>query len=138
VAGKVSEMTSIRFTGDGVPPCRVSMEREGGLTSGHIEVPVREGGRPSSGLVLDVGNRTTRTIVFVLHEETVNQFPGMAFYEGVFSEGGVSMRALEHGVVAPYPVRATLDLAGQWRIMGFSRYSISHVVLFCIRQCFGY
>jgi hypothetical protein len=131
-------MTSVRFTGDGVSPGRVSMEREGRPPSGRSEVPVREGGRPSSGLVLDVGDRTARTIVFVLHEETVNQFPGMAFYGGVFTEGEVSVRAMEHGVVAPYPVRATLDLAGHWRIMEFSRYSISHVVLFCIRQCFGY
>jgi hypothetical protein len=131
-------MTSVRFTGDGVPPGRVSMEREGRPPSGRLEVPVREEGRPSSGLVLDVGDRTARTIVFVLHEETVNQFPGMAFYGGVFTEGGVSVHAMEHGVVAPFLVRATLDLAGQWRIMGFSRYSISHVVLFCIRQCFGY
>jgi hypothetical protein len=131
-------MRSVRFTGDGVPPGRVSMEREGGPPSGRSKVPVGEGGRPNSGLVLDVGDRTTRTIVFVLHEETVNQFPGMAFYGGVFTEGGMSVRAMEHGVVAPYPVRATLDLAGQWRIMGFSHYSISHVVLFCIRQCFGY
>jgi hypothetical protein len=66
--------------------------------------------------VLDVGDRTARAIVFVLHEETVNQFPGMAFYGGVFTKGGVSMRAMEHGVVVPYPVQATLDLAGQWRI----------------------
>jgi hypothetical protein len=131
-------MASVWFIGEGVPPGRVAMEREGGPTSRRFEVPVREGGRPSSGLVLDVGDRTTRTIVFVLHEETVNQFPSMAFYRGVFTEGGVSVHAMEHGVVAPYPVRATLDLVGQWRIMGFSRYSISHVVLFCIRQCFGY
>jgi hypothetical protein len=138
-------MTSVRFTGDGGPPGRVSMEKEGRPPSGRSEVPVRsevlvrEGGRPSSGLVLDVGDRAARTIVFVLHEEIVNQFLGMVFYGGVFTEGGgVSVRAMEHGVVAPYPVRATLDLAVQWRIMGFSRYSISHVVLFCIRQCFGY
>jgi hypothetical protein len=88
--------------------------------------------------VLDVGDRTARTIVFVLHEEIVNQFLDMAFYRGVFTRRGVSVRAMEHGVVAPYHVRAILDLARQWRIMGFSRYSISHVVLFCIRQCFGY
>jgi hypothetical protein len=71
--------------------------------------------------------------VFVHHKETVNQYPGMAFYGGVFSKGRVSMRAMEHGVVAPFPVRATLDLAGQLRIMGFTCYSISQVVLFCIR-----
>jgi hypothetical protein len=37
--------------------------------------------------VLDVVDRTIRTIVFVLHEETVNQFPGMAF-TGVFLQKG--------------------------------------------------
>ena len=81
---------------------------------------------------MDVGDRTTRTIVFVLHEETMNQYLGMAFYEGVFSEAGVSVQAIEHGIVAPFPIRATLDLAGHWRIMGFTYYSISQVVLFCI------
>jgi hypothetical protein len=101
----------VRFTGEGVPPCRVSMEKEGRPTSRRSEDLVREGGRPSSGLVLDVGDRTARTIVFVLHEETVNQFLGMAFYTGVFTKWGISVRAMEHGVVAPYPVRATLDLA---------------------------
>jgi hypothetical protein len=55
-----------------------------------------------------------------------------------FSEGGVSVRAMEHGIVAPFPVRAILDLAGQWRIMGFTRYLISQVVLFCIRQYYGH
>jgi hypothetical protein len=96
-------------------------------------------GRRKTKFRTNVGDRTARTIVFVLHEETVNQFPGMVFYGGVFTEGGrVSVPAMEHGVVAPYPVQATLDLARQWRIMGFSRYSISHVVLFCIRHCFGY
>jgi hypothetical protein len=39
---------------------------------------------------------------------------------------------MEHGVVAPFPIRATIDLAGKWRIMEFSRYSTSQVVLFCI------
>jgi hypothetical protein len=61
---------------------------------------------------MDVGDRTAGTVVFVLHVETVNQFPGMAFYGGVFTEGGVSIRAMEHGVVAPFPVRATLYLVG--------------------------
>jgi hypothetical protein len=62
----------------------------------------------------------------------------MAFYGGVFSKGGVSVWAMENGVVAPFPIIATLDLAGQWRIMGFTRYSISQVVLFYIRQCYGH
>jgi hypothetical protein len=32
--------------------------------------------------------------------------------------------------VAPFHVRAIINLAGRWKIMGFSHYSISHVVLF--------
>jgi hypothetical protein len=90
------------------------------------------------GRVLNMGDRTIRTIVFVLHEVNVNQYSGMVFYGGVFPEGEVSVRAMHYEDVAPYPVRATLDLAGRWRLMRFSRYSISHVMLFCIRQCFGH
>jgi hypothetical protein len=122
-----------------VPPSRILMERDGVPASRRTTVLVREGGGPSTGRVLDVGDRIARTIVFVLHEETVNQYPGLASYGGAFAEGGgVSVRAMEHGVVAPFLVRATLDLAGQWRIMGFTRYLISQVVLFCIRQCYGH
>ena len=75
--------------------------------------------------------------MFVLHEKIVNQYPGMAFYGGVFAEAGVNVQAMEQGVAAPFPVRAILDLSGQWRIMGFTCYSISQVVLFCIGQCYG-
>jgi hypothetical protein len=87
VVWQESRMTSVRFTGDGMLLGRVSMEREGEPTSSRSEVLVWEGGRPSSELVLDVVDRTIRTIVFVLHEETVNQFPGMAF-TGVFLQKG--------------------------------------------------
>ena len=111
---------------------QILIERDGAFASRRAIAPVQEGGGPSSRQVLDVGDRTTRTIVFVLHEEIVNQYPRMAFYGGVFAEVGMSVRAMEHGSVAPFPVRATLDLTGHWRIMGFTRYSISHVVLFCI------
>lgn len=86
--------------------------------------------------MLDVGDRTIRTIVFVLHEEIVNQYLGMAFYGGVSIEGEVSVQAISYEVVAPFIVRATLDLARRWRIMGFSCYSISHVVLFCYPSVF--
>jgi hypothetical protein len=128
-------MTSVRGgvgSGESVPPNYISMEKGGGPASGRTGVPMRERRRPNSRQVLDVGDRTARTILFVLHEEIVNQYPGMAFYGGIFTEGGVSVRALEYGVEALYPVRATLDLAGQWRIVGFTLNSISHVVLFCI------
>jgi hypothetical protein len=109
------KMSRVRFGiggGKEVPPERILMERDGVPASRRTTAPVREGGRPSTGRVLDVGDRTARTIVFVFHEEIVNQYPGMAFYGGMFSEAGVSMRAMEHGLVAPFPVRATLDLVG--------------------------
>ena len=121
-----------------VPPRRIWMERDGIPASGQTAAPARAGGGPSIRRVLDVGDRTARTIVFVLHEEIVNQYLGMAFYGGVFVEAGVSARAMEHGIAAPFLVRATLDLVGQWRIMGFIHYSISQVVLFYIRQCYGH
>ena len=35
------------------------------------------------------------------------------------------MQAMEHGVGTPFLFKATLDLAGQWWIMGFSRSLIS-------------
>jgi hypothetical protein len=51
--------------------------------------------------------------VIVSHEEVVNQFLGMAYYGGVFSGRGVCVRAMEHVPEHPYPVRATLDVAGR-------------------------
>jgi hypothetical protein len=108
-------MSSVWFgTGGGeeVPLGRILMERDSMPASRWTSAPVREGGGPSTGRVLDIGNRTAHTIVFVLHEETVNQYLWMAFYGGVFSEAGVNVWAMEHGVVAPFPVRATLDLVG--------------------------
>jgi hypothetical protein len=68
-------MSSVRFgtrDEEEVPPGRILMERDGVSASRRKTVPVQEGGGPSTGRVLDVGDRTTRTIVFVLHEETVN------------------------------------------------------------------
>jgi hypothetical protein len=82
-------------------------------------------------------DRTPHTLVLVLHEEAVNHHPGMAYFGGIFGDGEVSVRALDYIPEGSFPVRATLDLAGFWRMRGFSRYSIVHLVLFCIRQCFG-
>jgi hypothetical protein len=96
--------------------------------------PVSAVGGPSSGRVLNGMDRVPRTIVFILYEEEVNMFPGMAFYGRMFTESEVSVRALEHRAEAPFPMRATIDVAGRWRLMGFS---LSHVLLFCFRQCFG-
>jgi hypothetical protein len=83
-------------------------------------------------------DRTPRTLVFVIHEEVVNQFPGMAYFGGVFSGGGISMRAMNYVPEHPYPVRATLDVSGFWRLRGFSRFSVVHLIMSCFSQCYGY
>jgi hypothetical protein len=83
-------------------------------------------------------NRTPRTLVIVLHEEAINQFPGMAYYGRVFSGGEVSVRAMEIVMEIPFFVRDSLDVAGRWTLRGFSRLSLVHLVLACLKQCFGY
>jgi hypothetical protein len=83
-------------------------------------------------------DQTPQTLVIVLHEETINQFPRMADYGGVFSGGEVSVRAMEFRMESPYPMWATLDLAGRWTVRGFSRFSLVYMVLACLRQCFGH
>ena len=55
-----------------VPPGRILMERDGVPASRRTTAPMQEGGGPSTGQVLDVGDRTICTIVFVPHEETMN------------------------------------------------------------------
>ena len=72
--------------GEEVPPGRILMERDDMPALRQTAAPARAGGGPSIGRVLDVKDRTACTIVFVLHEEIVNQYPGMAFYGGVFVE----------------------------------------------------
>jgi hypothetical protein len=81
--------------------------------------------------------RTPCTLVLVLHEEAVNQHPGMAYFGGIFGDMEVSVRALDYIPEGSFPMRATLNLVGFWRMRGFSWFSIVHLVLFCIRQCFG-
>jgi hypothetical protein len=61
----------------------------------------------------------------------------MAYFGGIFGDGEVSVRALDFILEGSFPVQATLDLAGFWRMRGFTRFSLVHMVLFCIRQCFG-
>jgi hypothetical protein len=83
--------------------------------------PPREegGGRPirqqegggSARQVLE-SDRTPRTLVIVLHEEAINQYPGMAYYGGVFSGRELSVKAINFGLDFPFPVRATLDVVG--------------------------
>jgi hypothetical protein len=50
--------------------------------------------------------------VIIVHEEAINQLPGLAYYGGVFSGREVSVRALENRSGYPYPMRATIDVAG--------------------------
>jgi hypothetical protein len=96
----------------------------------------QHGGGGSARQVLEL-DRMPRTLVIVLHEEADNQFPGMAYYGGVFSREELSVRAINFGVDPPFPVRATLDVAGVWRLRGFSRFLIVHLVVACVQQCFG-
>jgi hypothetical protein len=74
--------------------------------------------------------------VLVLHEEAVNHHPGMAYFGGIFGDGEVSVRALDCIPEGSFPVQATLYLAGFGGCGEFSRFSVVHLVLFCIRQCF--
>jgi hypothetical protein len=78
-----------------------------------------------------------RTLVIIVHEEAVNHFPGMAYYGGIFSGRGVGVRALDFIPEYPYLVRATIDVAGQWQMRGFSRFSIIHLVWILVSQWFG-
>jgi hypothetical protein len=40
--------------------------------------------------------------VFVLYEEIVNQYPRKAFYSGVFTNGEISVRAMNHEAVSSF------------------------------------
>jgi hypothetical protein len=82
-------------------------------------------------------DRTARTLVLILHEEVINHHPGMAYFGGIFGDEEVSIRALDYIPEGSFLMWATLDLARFWRMRGFSRYLIVHLVLFRIRQCFG-
>jgi hypothetical protein len=59
-------------------------------------------------------------------------FWGWHTLEGVFSEGEVSVRAMDYIPEDPYPVKATIDVAGFWRLRGFSRFSVIHLMLACL------
>ena len=42
--------------------------------------------------------------MFVLHEETVNQFPSMVFYGDMFLKDEFSVHTMDHESEAPFPV----------------------------------
>jgi hypothetical protein len=90
-----------------------------------------------SGRVWEL-DQTPPMLVLVLHEEAMDHHPIMAYFGGIFGDGEMSIRALDYIPEGSFLVWATLDLAGFWRMRGFSRYSIVHLVLFCIKQCFGH
>jgi hypothetical protein len=100
---------------------RLPREEGGGRPIGQQE------GGGSAWQVLEP-DQTPRTLVIVLHEEAVNQYTGMAYYGGVFNRRELSVRAINFGPDPPFPMRATLDVAG------FSRFSLVHLVLACFRQ----
>jgi hypothetical protein len=64
-------------------------------------------------------DRAPHTLVLVLYEEVVDHHPSMAYFGGIFGDGEVSVRALDYVPKDSFPVWATLDLAGFWRMRGF-------------------
>jgi hypothetical protein len=95
------------------------------------------GERENVQRVLDP-DRNSRTLVVIIHEEAVNQFPGRAYFGGVFNGGKVSIRAMQYISENLYPVRATLDVAGRWRLRGFCLFSIVQLLVTCMSMCFGH
>jgi hypothetical protein len=109
---------------------RVEIERE--------RVASRGGGESKNvRRVLDP-NRNPQTLVVIIHEEAVNQFPRMAYFRGVFSGGEISVRAMDYIPEYQYPVRATIDVAGRWSLRGFCRFSIVQLLFMCLSQWFGH
>jgi hypothetical protein len=90
------------------------------------------GERESGRRVLDP-DRNPRTSVVIIHEKTINQFLGMAYFGGVFSGGEVSIRAMDYIPEGQYLVRASIDVASRWSLRGFCRFSIVQLLLTCLR-----
>jgi hypothetical protein len=94
---------------------------------------LRGSGERESGRRVLEPDRNPRTLLVIIHEEAVNQFPGMAYFGGVFSGGEISIRAMDYIPEEQYPVRATIDVAGRWSLRGFCRFSIVQLLLTCLR-----
>jgi hypothetical protein len=62
----------------------------------------------------------------------------MAYFGGVFNGGEVSVRAMDYIPEYPYPVRATIDVYGHWKLRGFFWFLAIHLLLSCLGQCFGH
>jgi hypothetical protein len=74
--------------------------------------------------------------VVIIHEEAINQFPGMAYFGRLYSGDKVSLRAMDYFPEYPYAARATVDEANHWKLRNFSQFSMVHLVLSCIEQYF--
>jgi hypothetical protein len=76
--------------------------------------------------------------VVIIYEEAINQFVGMAYFGGVFSGGEVSLKTMDYIPKNLYLVRATVNVAGYWKLRRFSWFLVVHLILSCIGQCFGH
>jgi hypothetical protein len=86
----VDHMSNAQFVvemKEGGQPIYMVIERHGVPLSSQTRFSVREEGRPGAGRVLSGSNITAQTIVFVLHEEEVNQFPGI-LWQRIYGGGG--------------------------------------------------
>jgi hypothetical protein len=83
-------------------------------------------------------DRNPRTLVVIIHEEAINQFLGMAYYGGVLSRGGSECEGNGLHLGGTISSENTIDVAGFWRLRGFSRFLVVHLVLTLIWQCFGH
>jgi hypothetical protein len=83
-------------------------------------------------------DRNPRTLVVIIHEEAINQFPRMAYFGGVFSGREVSVRAMDYTPEGQYPVRAIIDVVGQWGLRGFCRFLVVQLLVMYLSQCFGH
>ena len=69
-------------------------------------------GEERSSLWILEPDKALFTLVLIVHEEVVNQYPSMAYFGGIFSGGKMNVKAMDYILEHPYPVRATIDVAG--------------------------
>ena len=81
-------------------------------------------------------DKTLRSLVMVIHDKAINQFPGMAYFRGIFNGGEVSIRAIDIIPEYPYPVKTCIDVVGFLEIEGIfsilsgAFHSIMHWIVF--------
>jgi hypothetical protein len=67
--------------------------------------------------------------VFIIHEEIVNQLLRIVYFGGVLNGEEVSVRAIDYIPNYIYLVKAIVDVAGYWKLRGFSRFFVVHFIL---------